>query len=209
MRRVKIILADDHPLTLEGIWTILEPFHEIAAAVGDGQSLVETAIRLKPDLVILDINMPHLNGMDAAVRIQKALPAVKLLFVTMHFNPASAEAALAAGASGYLLKTDAKDELLAAVTRVMEGEEYVSPKVAIELLERSSKPDKLAVRLFLTKCEREVLQLVTEGKASKEIAHLLNISHKTVEFHRNSMKDKLGLRTTAELTRHAIEMGLA
>ena len=208
MKRTRILLADDHTLTLEGIRSVIEPHHEIVGMVTDGRALVDAALRLKPDLIILDITMPLLNGIDAAVQIKKSLPEVKLLFVTMHVNPAYLEAALNAGATGYVLKSAAREELLDAIESVLNGRIYVSPSLSSEHLERFSDPSRAAATLRLSPREREILQLIAEGKAAKEIAHVLNISTKTVAFHRDNIKRKLGLRTTAELTKHAIEQGL-
>jgi DNA-binding NarL/FixJ family response regulator len=208
MRRIRILLADDHPLTLEGIRSFLEPHFLSVGTVTDGRSLVEEAIRTKPDMIVLDITMPLLNGVDAAIQIRKVLPAVKLLFITMHSDPAYLEAALNAGATGYILKSAVGEELLDAVRSVQEGRIYVSPGLSTEQLERFSDPRRAAVSLRLSSRERETLQLIAEGKATKEIAFILDISVKTVAFHRENIKRKLGLKTTAELTRHAIEQGL-
>jgi len=208
MKRTRILLADDHLLTLEGIRAVLEPHHEIVGMVTDGRALVDAALRLKPDLIAMDITMPLLNGIDAAVQIKKSAPEVKLLFVTMHINPAYLEAALHAGGNGYVLKSAAREELLEAIKRVMEGRIYVSPGLSSEHLERFKDPVRAAATLRLSTREREILQLIAEGRAAKEIAYVLNISIKTVAFHRENIKRKLGLRTTAELTKYAIENGL-
>jgi DNA-binding NarL/FixJ family response regulator len=208
MKHTRVLLADDHPLTLEGLRAFLEPHLEIAGTVSDGRTLVDAALALKPDLIILDITMPLLNGIDAAIHIRKTLPAVKLLFVTMHANPTYLEAALSAGATGYVLKSAAREELLDAIRSVMDGRIYVSPNLSSEHLERFTDPSRAAATLRLSAREREILQLIAEGRAAKEIAHVLNISIKTVAFHRENIKRKLGLRSTAELTRHAVEQGL-
>jgi DNA-binding NarL/FixJ family response regulator len=208
MKRARIRLADDHALTLEGIRAVLEPHHEIVGMVTDGRAMVDAALRLKPDLVVLDITMPLLNGIDAAVQIKKSLPGVKLLFVTMHVNPAYLEAALNAGATGYVLKSAAREELLDAIKGVLNGHIYVTSSLSSEHLERFTDPSRAAATLRLTTREREILQLIAEGRAGKEIAFVLSISIKTVAFHRENIKKKLGLGTTAELTKHAIEQGL-
>lgn len=208
MKQTRVLLADDHPLTLEGLRAFLEPHLAIMGTVSDGRTLVDAALALKPDLIVLDITMPLLNGIDAAVQIKKALPLVKLLFVTMHVNPTYLEAALNAGATGYVLKSAAREELLNAIQKVMAGDIYVSPSLSSEHLERFKDPSRAAAVLRLTSRERELLQLIAEGRAAKEIAYLLNISVKTVAFHRENIKRKLGLRSTAELTRHAVEQGL-
>ncbi len=165
MKRARIILADDHTLTLEGIRAVIEPHHEIVGMVLDGRALVDAAIRLNPDLIILDITMPLLNGVDAAVQIRKSLPRVKLLFVTMHVNPAYLEAALNAGGNGYVLKSAAREELLEAIQSVMEGRIYVSPALSSEHLERFKDPSRAAASLRLSMREREILQLIAEGRS--------------------------------------------
>jgi len=202
------LLADDHPLTLEGLRAFLEPHLENVGTVTDGRALVDEAFRLKPDLIILDITMPLLNGIDAAIQIKKSLPGMKFLFVTMHVNPAYLEAALNAGGTGYVLKSAAREELLDAINSVMSGSIYVTPSLSNEHLERFNDPARAAAALHLSAREREILQLIAEGRATKEIAFVLSISGKTVAFHRENIKRKLGLRTTAELTRHAIEQVL-
>jgi len=208
MKQARILLADDHPLTVEGIRAVLEPHHEIVGTVADGRALVDAALRLKPDLIVLDITMPLLNGIDAATQIKKSLPRMKLLFVTMHVNPAYLEAALNTGATGYVLKSAAREELLDAIQSVLNGRIYVSQSLSSEHLERFKDPARAAAAIRLSTREREILQLIAEGRTGKEIAHLLVISIKTVAFHRDNIKRKLGLRTTAELTKHAIEQGL-
>ena len=208
MKRARILLADDHTLTLEGIHAILEPHHEITGTVTDGRALLDAAPRLNPDVIILDITMPLLNGIDAAIQIKKSLPEIKLLFVTMHVSPAYLEAALDAGGTGYVLKSAAREELLEAVDSVLKGRIYISPGLSSEHLERFRDPSRAAATLRLSERERETLQLIAEGKTAKEIAQVLSISIKTVAFHRENIKRKLGLRTTAELTKHAIEQGL-
>ena len=208
MKRARLLLADDHTLMLEGIRAILEPHHEIVGEVTDGRALLDAAIRLKPDLIVLDITMPLLNGIDAAIQIKKALPDAKLLFVTMHVNPAYLEAALSAGGTGYVLKSAAREELLDAVQTVLEGRIYITPSLSNEHIERFADPSLAAASLRLSPREREILQLLAEGRSSKMIAFLLKISAKTVAFHRDNIRRKLGLRTTAELTKHALEQGL-
>ena len=176
--------------------------------VADGRALVEAALRLKPDLIILDITMPLLNGIDAAREIRKHQPEVKLLFVTMHASPAYLQAALDAGATGYVLKSSAREEILAAVEKVLKGEFFVTPGVGPRGLGEGADPARMAASLRLSPREREILQLVAEGKSTKEVAHVLNISQKTVAFHKDNLKRKLGLGTTAELTKYALDEGL-
>ena len=208
MKRARILLADDHPLTLEGIRAILEPHYEIVGMVTDGRALVEAALRLKPDLIVPDITMPLLSGIDAAAQISRSLPGIRLLFVTMHVNISYLQAALDAGATGYVLKSAVREELLNAVKKVLNGQIYVSPGISGESLERFVDPSRAAAALRLTARERETLQLIAEGRTAKEIAFRLNISINTVAFHRENIKKKLGLGNTADLTKHAIEQGL-
>jgi DNA-binding NarL/FixJ family response regulator len=208
MKQVRVLLADDHPLTLEGLRAFLDPHLHVEGTFTDGRALVEAALRLHPDLVVLDIAMPLLNGIDAAVQIKKSLPKTKLLFVTMHVSPAYLEAALDAGATGYVLKSAAREELLDAIRSVVNGRIYVSPSLSDGRLERFSDPSRAAATLRLSGRERETLQLIAEGKSAKEIAFILKISVKTVSFHRENIRRKLSLNTTAELTKHAIEQGL-
>jgi DNA-binding NarL/FixJ family response regulator len=208
MKRARILVADDHTLTLEGIRAVLDPHHEIVGMVRDGRALLEAAFRLKPEVIVLDITMPLLNGVDAAVQIKKALPAVKLVFVTMHTNPAYLEAALNSGGTGYVVKSSAREELLDAIRSALDGHIYVSASLSTEHLECFTDPVRAAATLHLSTREREILQLIAEGRAAKEIAHVLDISVKTVAFHRENIKRKLGSRTTAELTKYAIEQGL-
>jgi DNA-binding NarL/FixJ family response regulator len=208
MRRAQILLADDHALTLTGMRAVLEPHYEIVGTVMDGRALVDAALRLHPQVIVMDIAMPLLNGIDAAVQIKKHLPAVKLLFVTMHDSPAYLVSALQAGASGYVLKSAASEELLEAIDGALNGRIYVSSRLSKESLGQFRDSSRVASALQLSPRERETLQLIAEGRTEKEIAFLLKISIKTVGFHRENIKRKLGLRTTAELTRYAIEQGL-
>jgi DNA-binding NarL/FixJ family response regulator len=208
MNRARILLADDHALTLTGMRAVLEPHYEIVGTVTDGRALVNAALRLRPQVIVMDIGMPLLNGIDAAVQIKKHLPAVKLLFVTMHDSPAYLLSALQAGASGYVLKSAASEELLEAIDSALKGSIYVSSRLSRESLERFRDSSRAVINLHLSLRERETLQLIAEGRTEKEIAFLLKISIKTVGFHRENIKRKLGLRTTAELTRYAIEQGL-
>ncbi len=210
MRRPRLLLADDHTLLLEGIRLLLEPEFELVGSVEDGRALLEAAKDLKPDVILLDISMPILNGIDAAYRLRKLVPSARVIFLTMHADADYVAEAFRAGAAGYLLKRAAASELLTAIREVMKGHHYVSPLVtrnALEVLVKSSKsPGKFAHAL--TPRQREVLQLVAEGRSRKEIAAILNISVKTVEFHKAAIGEKLNLRTVADFTRYAIEHGI-
>jgi len=205
-----VLLADDHTLLLEGIRLMLEPEFELVGSVEDGQQLLAAARTAKPDVILLDISMPVLNGIDAAHQLRKTLPSAKLIFLTMHADPDYVAEAFRAGAAGYLLKRSAASELLTAIREVLKGHHYVSPLVArdaLEMLVTSTKPaGKLSDRL--TPRQREVLQLVAEGRTRKEIASVLNISVKTVEFHKAALMRELNVRTVAGFTRYAIEHGM-
>jgi DNA-binding NarL/FixJ family response regulator len=206
MKLPRILLADDHASILEGIRAILAPHYEIVGTVADGRALVEAALRLKPDLIVSDITMPHLNGIDAAIQIKTSLPGIKLSFVTSHSSSAYVNAALEAGGTGYVLKSAVREELLDAVRSVQKGNIYVSPGVSTEHLEGFQHP--AAATSHLSTRERETLQLIVEGRNVEEIARAMNISMKTVSFHRGNIKRKLGMRATSELTKHAIDLGL-
>ena len=203
----RLLLADDHTLLLEGIRLMLEPEFDLVGSVEDGQALLAAAKTLKPDVILLDISMPVLNGIDAARRLRKLLPSAKLIFLTMHADSDYVAEAFRAGAMGYLLKRAAASELKTAIREVMKGHHYVSPLVtrnALELLISTEKPGgKPSDRL--TPRQREVLQLVAEGRSRKEIASILNISLKTVEFHKANLARELNLHTVADFTRYAIE----
>jgi DNA-binding NarL/FixJ family response regulator len=161
---------------------------------------VEAALRLKPDLIIADITMPHLSGIEAARQIKTSLPGIKLLFVTMHSSSAYVSAAFGAGGTGYVLKSGTPEELLEAVKSILNGRIYVSPSLSTERRERFQYPAPAATSL--SKRELETLQLIAEGRTAEEIARGMNISIKTVALHRRNIKQKLGLSTTAELTKH-------
>jgi len=208
MKPARILIADDHALMLDGIRNVLKTAHKIVGAMKDGKSLVSAALRLKPDLIILDITMPLLNGIDAAREIRKHLPDVKLLFMTMHNGPTYLQAALEAGANGYAVKSLGRKEILGAVAKVLAGRLYIAPGLGGEGVKEVSDSSRAAASLRLSARERQILQLVAEGKSRKEIAFEVDISEKTVAFHKNNLKNKLGLLSTAQLTRYAIEQGL-
>ncbi len=195
MKRARILLADDHALMLDGLSSLLKPTYTVVGAVENGKALVDAALRLRPELVIMDITMPVLSGIDAAREIRKQLPQVKLLFVTMHTTPTYLRAALDAGADGFAVKSSGRSEILAAVESVLAGNRYIAPGV--------ERPEP-----GLSARERQILQLTAQGKSRKEVAFALGISEKTVAFHRNNLKQKVGLRTTAQLTHYALDQGL-
>lgn len=210
MTMPRVLLADDHTLVLEGFRRIVEQHCEVVGAVENGHALLEAAMRLRPDLILLDISMPLLNGIDAARQLKKIQPDVKLVFVTMHADPAYVSEAFKAGASAYLLKRSAARELDQAIDSVLKGQFFVTALLAKELVTSLSEGHAtlFAQRQELTPRQREVLQLVAEGRTIKEIAALLNISPKTVEFHKAQIMLHLDIHTTAELTKYALAHGL-
>ncbi|HEX9725633.1 MAG TPA: response regulator transcription factor [Vicinamibacteria bacterium] len=212
MKRHRILLADDHAIVLEGISKILEPHFDLVGRAEDGRALLETAQRLRPDAVVIDIGMPLLNGIDAARQLAKTVPHTKVVFLTMHSDPAYVREAFSAGASGYVLKQSAGSELLFALQEVLNGRYFVTPRVAGEVVGgflrgEGGTPDTSRASK-LTDRQREVLQLVAEGQSVKEIAATLDVSVKTVEFHKRRLMDQLGVRTTAGLTKYALTHGL-
>ena len=210
MNRPRILLGDDHTLVLDGFRKLLEDRCEIVGVAEDGRTLLRMAQELEPDIVTLDISMPQLNGVDAARKLKKILPRTHLIFVTMHDDPAYVNEAFKAGASGYLLKRSAGSELRQAIQSVMDGQCYVTPLVAKGLVQSvisRGRPPVLQDK-SLTARQREVLQLVAEGMTVKEIASTLNLSPKTVEFHKSQIMTQLDLHTTAELTKYALVHGI-
>jgi DNA-binding NarL/FixJ family response regulator len=211
MSRSRLLLADDHQLFAEGVRKLLEPEFELIETVADGRAAIEAYQRLKPDAVLLDIGLPLLNGIETARQIKSIAPGARILFVTMHGDRTYVEEAFRAGGLGYVLKHGAARDLVEAIQAVLRNRYYVSPPIA----ERLGPPpyggskSQLAQTGVLTARQREVLQLVAEGKTMKEIASILRISVRTVEFHKNSIMRELGFRTTAELTRYALSHGIA
>ena len=208
--RPRVLLADDHLLVAEGIRSLLAPEFDLVGVVQDGRALVEEAARLRPDVIVADITMPHLNGIDALVRLRQAGDRVPVVFLTMHQDVAFTRRALQAGASGYVLKHSASIELIAAIRAALEGRTYITPRIAGDVLEamrqgpeRSDDP-----AASLTPRQREVLQLLAEGRSAKEIASTLSISARTVEFHKYQMMETLNIHTNAELIHFAIKHGL-
>jgi DNA-binding NarL/FixJ family response regulator len=199
-----VLLADDHALLLGAFEKLLSGECDIVGQVSDGRALVEAAERLKPDLIVLDVSMPLLNGLDAGRQIKQKLRSVKLVFVTMNEDPDIAAEAFRAGASAYLLKRSAPSELLTAIREVMLGRSYVTPLVTEGLVgsllqvEAQKSPHGLTVR------QREVLQLLAEGKSMKEVAGILNLTPRTVAFHKYRMMEQLRLKSTAELIQYAV-----
>lgn len=206
MKLPRIILADDHTLFAEALGKLLAQHGEVIATVGDGRALLEIASSLKPDVVVVDIAMPLLNGLDAGRELKKKLPSVKLIFLTMNEDPDLAVVAMRSGASGYLLKTSAGLELLSALREVLRGKTYVTPQIARGMEESFIRDPRGATRdKSLTLRQREVVQLLAEGKAMKVVADILRITPRTVAFHKYRAMQDLGLRTNAELVQFAIK----
>jgi DNA-binding NarL/FixJ family response regulator len=210
MKRTRVLLADDHKIILDGLRSLLEPEFDIAAMVEDGRALVSTAQKLSPDVIVVDISMPLLNGIEAVSQIKKIDPHVKVVFLTMHPDVTYAIRAFEAGASGYVLKHSASSELITAIHEATRGRTYVTPMIAGELVQSymegaRGRPEKT---LPLTQRQREILQLLAEGRSAKEIASIMNISPRTVEFHKYSMMSKLNLKTSSALIQYAIKHGI-
>jgi DNA-binding NarL/FixJ family response regulator len=207
--RPRLMIADDHVLLVDGLTRLLENDFELVATPTDGYAAVSAADQLRPDLVLMDIGLPLLNGMEAARQIRRTLPETKIIFVTMQTERIYVEEAFRAGGSGYVLKQAAGTELLSAIRAVQAGERYISPRFGIELDKLDAHPANRRTVGGLTGRQREVLQLVAEGKSMKEIAWILRISIRTVEFHKQSLFQDLGVRTTAELIRYALDQKIA
>ncbi|MFQ5846344.1 MAG: response regulator [Candidatus Methylomirabilales bacterium] len=211
MKRPRVLLADDHRIVVEGLRSLLEPEFELVGTVEDGRALVGAAKELDPDVIVADISMPLLNGIEAARQLKKADSRAKVIFLTMHPDVTYATRAFEAGASGYVLKHSAPSELIAAIREALRGRTYVTPMIAKDVLQsfmdRSRQRDDPLHKLTLR--QREVLQLIAEGWSAKEIASHLNISPRTVEFHKYRMMEDLGLRTNAELIQFAAKHGIS
>jgi DNA-binding NarL/FixJ family response regulator len=209
---MKVLLADDHTLVRKGIRALLEaqPGVQVVAEAADGREALALIETHRPDVALLDITMPGLNGLEVAVRSAKASPKTKILILSMHAGEAYVAQALAAGVKGYLLKDAADDELAMALKAVARGDVYLSPRISKQVVERyaraaAAEPDPLA---GLTERQREILQLVAEGKSSKEVAVMLDLSIKTVESHRSQIMERLGIHDITGLVRFAIRVGL-
>jgi DNA-binding NarL/FixJ family response regulator len=207
-RRVRILLADDHTLVSEALVRLLEPRFEVVGTVADGQALLTTARAAKPDVVIVDISMPVLNGLDAARYLREELPACKLIFLTMTHDVDLAREAMRIGASGYLLKTSAGWELLEAVESALRGRPYVTPILRRALERQPAPPTSRAGSSELTARQREVLRLLAQGRSMKQAAAVLGLTPRTVAFHKYQMMGKLRLGSNAELVQFAIRQGV-
>lgn len=214
MRKLRILLADDHKLLRSGLRLLLErqPDMSVVAEADDGREAVRNAATSKPDVVVLDIGMPNLNGIEACVQITQEHSATAVVMLSMHSDESYVLRALKAGARAYLLKDSAESDLVRAIHAVAEGKSYFSPAVSKVLLEdyvrklqRAGVEDSFEL---LTSREREILQLVAEGRSNKEVAHLLNLSVYTVETHRSNLMQKLNLRGVPELILYAVRKGI-
>ena len=208
-RRPRILLADDHTMLLDAFRRLLEPRCEIVGTACDGRALLDLAASTRPDVIVLDISMPRLNGMDACAQLRRKMPDVRLVFLTVNEDPDIAAEAIRLGASGYLLKSSASGELFTAIEQALAGKTYITPLVTKGVplgvfLRQATKPgaEKLTPR------QREVLQLLAEGRAMKEVADLLQVSARTVAFHKYTIMEQLGVKTSAELVQYALEHGM-
>lgn len=210
-QRARLIVADDHLVIVEGISNLLLPSYEIVGTARDGRELIEAAQRLKPDVILLDISMPRMNGIEAARRVRRLLPATKIVILSMHSEPAYVREALRAGASGYVVKTAGSTEVIKAVEEVLQGRYYITPELAAIPTDviRQARSARHTLPGELTPRQREILQLVAEGRGAREIAAVLEISMKTVEFHKSAIMSRLNLRSIAALTRYALEHGIS
>jgi len=206
MKRARIVLADDHSLLLGAFKSFLEPEFEVVGTFLDGRTLVENAKGLAPDVIVIDIGMPLMNGLSAGQRLKQDLPTVKLIYLTMNQDPDLAAEAFKLGASGYLLKSSAASELAHAIREALIGRSYVTPLITegmvgsfVQNLKRKKPAHKLTLR------QKEVLQLLAEGRSMKEVAALLNLTPRTVAFHKYTMMEQLNLKTGAELIQYAIK----
>lgn len=209
MRRPRILLADDHAILLEAFKTLLEPEYEVVGTVSDGRELLAAAPKLQPDVIVTDISMPNLNGLDACRKLRKVLPEVKFVFLTVNEDPDLVAEAIRIGANGYLLKSSAASELFQAIKSVLSGGTYITPLVTKGMIgslmggSRGRGPiDKLTIR------QREILQLLAEGNTMKKAAAILCVTPRTVAFHKYRIMEELQIDTNAELIQFAIKSGL-
>jgi DNA-binding NarL/FixJ family response regulator len=212
MAKPRLLLADDHELLVDGLRRLLEPDFEMVGTVADGREAVAAYEQLRPDVLLLDIGMPGLNGIEATRQIKRSVPDARVIFVTMQTDRVYVQEAFRAGGAGYVVKQGAAGELIDAIRMVLRGRRYMSPRLVTAMGADHFDPESEATPQFggrLTPRQREVLQLVAEGKSMKEIARILDISVRTVEFHKNGLIQQLGLRTVAELTRYALDQKIA
>jgi DNA-binding NarL/FixJ family response regulator len=202
-RRPRLLLADDHPLFLEGVRRFLENKYDVVGTAADGKGLIASAQLLRPDIIVFDISMPEMNGLAAAQVIRKTLPFAKFIALSVHSDQAYVSEAFRVGVKGYVSKRAAAAELLTAIKQVLEGRTYVTPLVSMGTPSVPKEAKRLTLR------QLEILRLVAEGYQNKEVAQLLKISVKTVEFHKTRIMSELDIHTPAGLTRYAIDHGIA
>jgi DNA-binding NarL/FixJ family response regulator len=207
MRHARVLLADDHTIVAQGLASLLREDFDLVGAVGDGQALIDAAQRLRPDVIVADIAMPVMDGLEALHRLKAARLDAKVIFLTMHADAQLATAALRAGASGYMLKHSAGEELITAIQEILQGRTYLTPLIAKDVITSLMAPEQQA-NATLSPRQREVLRLIAEGRRMKEIAATLQLSTRTVETHKYEMMRALGVQNTAELVRYAIHIGL-
>ncbi|MDR4473798.1 MAG: response regulator transcription factor [Nitrospira sp.] len=210
MPKARLVIADDHSIVLEAYRQLLEPEYEVVGSAVNGEELLRMAPALSPDIILLDISMPTVNGLDVSRQLRATLPRTKLIFVTMMSEPFYITQAFDLGAVGYVLKQSASTELLTALTAALKNRRYISPQLSVEVQDSIEtpwvKPEGFSSKL--TPRQQEVLQLLTRGRSTKEIAAELKVSAKAVEFHKGNITRRLGIHTTAELTRFALSQGL-
>ncbi len=210
MRRPRVLLADDHRMLREAFARLLEPTCDIVGTVPDGRALLAAAVDLSPDVVVVDISMPQLNGLDAARILRKEMPDVKVIFLTVNEDPDLAAEAFRVGASGYLLKNSAGSELVQAVDEAFQGRSYVTPLAARGLVDSLIDPSPATKKAdSISQRQREVLQLLAEGHSMKEVAQVLNITPRTVAFHKYAMMKQLGIQSSAGLVQYAMKQRAA
>jgi len=210
MKKPRVLLADDHQIVIEGLKSLLGGEFEVVGSVEDGRALVDQAATLHPDVIVADISMPQLNGIEAARQIKKTDKNIKIVFLTMHPDATYAANAFEVGASGFVLKHSAPSELITAIHEAMKGRTYVTPLIAGDLIrtyQGGGTPEKDLFKKISPR-QREILQLLAEGKSGKEIASILDISVRTVEFHKYRMMGQLNIKTSAELVQYAVKHGI-
>jgi DNA-binding NarL/FixJ family response regulator len=210
MKRLRILIADDHKIVAEGLRSLLEPEFELAGIVEDGRALIKAAAKMLPDVIVADISMPLLNGIEAVRQVKEINPDIKVVFLTMHPDVTYAARAFEVGASGYVLKHSAPSELVTAIHEAVKGRTYVTPMIAGELMQSYKEGSHLQQESIgkLTPRQKEVLQLLAEGHSAKKIADIMCISPRTVESHKYKMMEQLNVKTSAELVGYAIRHGI-
>jgi DNA-binding NarL/FixJ family response regulator len=209
MQRTRVILADDHKMILDALQSLIEPEFEVVGTFGDGHALVDGAPALKPQVIVLDVGMPTMNGLSAGQRLKQSMPNIKLIYLTMNQDPDVAAEAFRLGAKGFLLKSSAGSELVDALRAVIRGGSYVTPLMTEDVLGSFVNHFKnLKSTSHLTLRQKEVLQLLAEGRSMKEAAYILNVSPRTVAFHKYTMMEHLHIKTSAELVQYAMSTQL-